>query len=635
MLALPVSTVQPPLQATGRCLASHSVTSDQTSSAPILKPPLYTLRIDDPRHHLWHVHVTVDEPAADGQRFRLPVWIPGSYLVREYARHVVSVGAHSADGPVAVHKVDKQTWQAAPCSGPLHFELSVYARDESVRGAWVDDCRAYFNGAALLPWVEGQETGPQRLRLERVECIGDDCAAGWKVATAMTAEDVDADGFGTYAAADYDELIDHPVEIAAWQVAEFTVCGAPHRIVLSGAYSGGDHSSGQGGTDLARLTADVQKICEWQIGLFGGSAPFARYDFLCLATRGGYGGLEHRASTSLIFQRDHLPRVHGHDDKGYRTLLGLFSHEYFHSWLVKRIKPADFAPYDLTRENLTRQLWLFEGFTSYYDDLALLRAGVIDAATYLKLLAETISRVHGMPGHRVQTLEDASLDAWIKYYRPDENTPNVAVSYYAKGALVALSLDLHLRRSTAGRVTLDTVMQSLWAQHATAPLHDGDFEALAEAVSGVELGAFFERALRSTDELPLHEQLPAFGVEWQWRVGESDDKADKVTLGAKFERSGAARVKTVLPGGPAQRAGLAPGDEVVALDGWRVDAASLADVLKALAPGQPVALHSARDGRLRTAEIVPVTPEPDTCVLRLTETPDPAVLRLRERWLGA
>jgi predicted metalloprotease with PDZ domain len=602
-------------------------------TTPTVTPPVYTLHVDDPRRHIWRVKITVEQPVADGQRFRLPVWIPGSYLVREYARHVVSVSAHGAEGPVVVTKTDKQTWQTAPCSGPLHFELTVYARDESVRGAWVDDRRAYFNGAALLPWVEGRETGPQRLRIER---IADDCAANWRVATAMTAEVVDEAGFGIYTAADYDELIDHPVEIAAWQMIGFTACDAPHRIILSGDERSGDSGpAGHGNTDLARLAADVQKICEWQIGLFGGTAPFARYDFLCLATRGGHGGLEHRASTSLIFQRDHLPRARGHDDKTYHTLLGLFSHEYFHSWLVKRIKPADFAPYDLTRENLTRQLWLFEGFTSYYDDLALLRAGIIDAATYLKLLAETISRVHNMPGHRVQTLEDASLDAWIKQYRPDENSSNATVSYYAKGALVALSLDLHLRHATAGRVSLDTVMRALWAQHAAAPLQDGDFEALAEAVSGVELGTFFERALRSTDALPLHLQMLAFGIDWQWRVGESDDKADGVTLGTTFERSGAARVKTVLPGGPGQRAGLAPGDEVVALNGWRIDAETLPAVLKTLAPGIPVALHSARDGRLRTAQVVPLAPEPDTCVLKFSASADAAGLELRQTWLGA
>ncbi|MBU3693225.1 MAG: M61 family metallopeptidase [Rhodocyclaceae bacterium] len=602
-----------------------------------MNAPIYTLRCKDPRQHLWQVRITVEQPAPDGQRLRLPVWIPGSYLVREYARHVVSVSAHCGGEPISVNKVDKQTWQAAPCAGTLHVDFTFYAHDESVRGAWVDDRRAYFNGAAILPWVEGQEHGPQRLRIERIE---DACAAGWKVATTMTAEDIDADGYGSYSAADYDELIDHPVEIAAWQAVEFEACGTPHRIVLSGEFAG---------VDLARLAADVRKVCAWQIGLFGGTAPFDHYDFLTLATRGGYGGLEHRASTSLIVQRDHLPRAHGHDDKGYRTLLGLFSHEYFHSWLVKRIKPADFAPYDLSRENLTRQLWLFEGFTSYYDDLALLRSGVIDAATYLKLLAETISRVHGMPGHRVQTLEDASLDAWIKYYRPDENSPNATVSYYAKGALVALSLDLHLRKETAGRVTLDqvtldpitldAVMQALWAKHASAPLHDGDFEALAEAVSGIELAGWFERALRSTEPLPLHEQLPAFGIDWQWRVGESDERADTVTLGAKFESKGAARVRTLLPGGPAQRAGLAPGDEVVALDGWRVDAATLPGVLKTLAPGVAVSLHSARDGRLRTGEIVPVAPEPDTCVLKLAEAGAAGVsetaLGLRKSWLGA
>jgi len=586
-----------------------------------LSNPTYTLRINDPRRHHWHVRVTVEQPAADGQRLRLPVWIPGSYLLREYARHVVRVSACCGSEPLNICKVDKQTWQATPCAGPLHVDLLIYAHDASVRGAWVDDRRAYFNGAAILPWVEGQERCPQRLRIERIE---DDCAAGWRVATAMTAEEVDAEGFGTYTAADYDELIDHPVEIAAWQSTEFEACGTQHRIVLSG-----EHDS-----DLARLAGDVRKICEWQIRLFGGKAPFRRYEFLTLATGSGYGGLEHRASTSLIVRRGHLPRSHGHDDKGYRSLLGLFSHEYFHSWLVKRIKPAEFTPYDLTRENLTQQLWLFEGFTSYYDDLALLRSGVVDADTYLKMLADTISRVHGMPGHRVQTLQDASLDAWIKYYRPDENSPNATVSYYAKGALVALSLDLHLRRATAGRVSLDSVMQALWAQHADVPLHDGDFETLAEAVSGLELGAFFERALRGTDPLPLHEQLPALGVEWAWRVGASDDEADTVTLGARFESDGAARVRTLLPDGPAQRAGLSPGDEIVALDGWRVDAARLPEVLKALAPGHPVSLHSSRDGRLRSGEIVPSAPEPDTCVLQLAPTAAETALRLRKQWLG-
>lgn len=588
--------------------------------------PRYTVRCPDPRRHQWRVSVTVEQPDPAGQRFCLPVWIPGSYLVREYARHVVQAHAESADQPVALVKVDKHSWLAAPCSGPLTLHLTVYARDESVRGAYVDDQRAYFNGAAILPWVVGQSDGPQALHIERPT---DTCAVGWQVATAMSSVTVDADGFGDYTAADYDELIDHPVEVSAWQSVAFEAAGTPHRIVVSGQHHG----------DLARLAADVQRVCEWQISLFGGQAPFASYTFLLLATSNGYGGLEHRASTSLIARRDHLPRARGHDDKGYRSLLGLFSHEYFHSWLVKRIKPADFAPYDLAGENLTRQLWLFEGFTSYYDDLALLRSGVIDTPTYLELLAETISRVHAVPGHRVQTLEDASLDAWIKYYRPDENTPNVAVSYYAKGSLVALALDLHLRRETAGRVSLDTVMQALWAQHAEAPLHDGDFEALAEAVSGLSLAAFFERALRTTETLPLPDLLAAIGVDWRWSAGKAaaNDTPEPAmaALGAKVSTSGAARVSHITPDGAAQRAGLAVGDEIIAMDGWRVDATSLPELLKALAPGQTVSVHSARDGRLREAELTLDAAPADTCTLALTASDDPMLLQQRAAWLGA
>ena len=362
----------------------------------------------------------------------------------------------------------------------------------------------------------------------------------------------------SFAAANYDELIDHPVEMGPFDLVHFEAGGARHDIAVSGRHRG----------DLTRLAHDFQRMCRSQIDLFGGApdsrAPFDYYLFQLLAVGDGYGGLEHRASTSLIAKRDGLPRP-GATGVGedYRSLLGLASHEYFHAWNVKRIKPAAFLPYDLTRENFTRQLWAFEGITSYYDDLTLVRSGLISVDDYLEVVGRDITRLLRAPGRLKQSVADSSFDAWIKYYRRDENTPNAVVSYYVKGALIALSLDLTLRRADA--VTLDDVMRALWQRYGKAivGVPEGGLESVASGLSGTDLSAFFERYVRGTAELPLAELFASFGIELTLRPAEGardkggrpgKSKSTRAWLGAVVAAGAEPRLQHVLTDSPAERA---------------------------------------------------------------------------------
>ncbi len=356
---------------------------------------------------------------------------------------------------MAISKEAKDTWRAAPCAGPLTVTARVYAYDLSVRTAYLDATRGYFNGPSVFLCPDGRSG--RACEVEIAPPAGAAFAA-WRVATTLPSAGAAEFGFGAYRATDYDELIDHPVEMSDFAHVRFTAGGVPHDIAVSGRQR----------ADLDRFARDLARVCQWQCDLFGGAAgaaaPFDRYLFQIAAVGDGYGGLEHRASTSLVCRRDELPQPGAAAiDDAYVNLLGLASHEYFHSWNVKRIKPAAFAPYDLARENYTRQLWVFEGFTSYYDDLALVRSGVIDAKRYLELLGRTITTVLRTPGRHAQSVAESSFDAWIKYYRQDENTPNAVVSYYTKGALVALALDLQLRPRGA---SLDQLMRTLWERTA-------------------------------------------------------------------------------------------------------------------------------------------------------------------------
>ncbi|HEV7855477.1 MAG TPA: peptidase M61, partial [Herminiimonas sp.] len=328
----------------------------------------YTIVPRDLSAHLFAVTVTVDRPDPVGQRFSLPAWIPGSYMIREFARNIVQIAAESDGEKVALFKLDKHTWQAAPCDGPLTLHYEVYAWDMSVRTAHLDQTHGFFNGTSVFLKVEGHEHRAHSVDLQKPE--GEQYEQ-WRVATAMKQSKGRRYGFGIYTAANYDELIDHPVEMGTFSLATFKARGVQHDVVFTGRVPN---------LDLPRLTADLKKICETQIAFFEPKtkrAPMDRYVFMTMVVGDGYGGLEHRASTALICSRADLPVIGQKEmTDGYRTFLGLCSHEYFHTWNVKRIKPAAFAPYDLKQEGYTSLLWLFEGFTSYYDDLMLVRSGV-------------------------------------------------------------------------------------------------------------------------------------------------------------------------------------------------------------------------------------------------------------------
>ena len=589
----------------------------------------YTIVPSDLAGHLFAVTLTIAEPDSTGQVLALPAWIPGSYMIREFARHIVQIRASAGGKKVTMKKRDKHTWQAAPCKGELVVSYEVYAWDLSVRAAHLDQSHAFFNGSSVFLAVLGQEAAPHQLEIlqpAQAEC------KGWRVATALSELKAKRYGFGSYQAANYDELIDHPVELGKFALATFTAQGVPHDVVITGRVPN---------LDMARLCDDLQKICACQIALFepkSKRAPMARYVFMTMAVGDGYGGLEHRASTALICTRADLPTLGQSEmSDGYRTFLGLCSHEYFHTWNVKRIKPDVFAPYRLDSETYTPLLWLFEGFTSYYDDLTLVRSGVIDQAAYFELVGKTINSVLRGSGRTKQSVAQSSFDAWTKYYRQDENSPNAIVSYYTKGSLVALTLDLTIRAETAGKKSLDDVMRALWQRYgrdfyASESGHgvtEEAVDALFDEVTGLSMRRLLDRAVRGTEDLPLAAVLAPFGIGMLPK-----SVATAVALGVRTSRDGNdCKLASVYEKSAAHRAGMSAGDTLIALDGLRVTSSNLDQLLRRYRAGDRITVHAFRRDELHTFEIKLALDDAPNWVLSAAAKPAAAALKLRRAWL--
>ena len=596
---------------TFRTSRKPSSQASQATQAPVH----YRIEAADPHARLFTVTLTVAHPQ-EQQELSLPVWIPGSYLVREFSKNLQRLSAQQGRR-VPLLQLDKHRWRATcRTDRPLVLTYEVCAYDSSVRTAWLDASRGFFNGTSVCLRVHGQEDAPHAL-----EVASTAATAHWSVATGLTPQSIDKRGFGVYAASHYDELVDCPVEMGTFWSGQFTACGVAHRFVVAGAAPSFDGK---------RLLADTQKICETAIRFWHGKGkpPIKNYLFMLNAVHDGYGGLEHRNSTALICGRRDLPRTgEARASDGYTTLLGLISHEYFHTWNVKRLRPAEFFRYDYSQENYTQLLWFFEGFTSYYDDLLLRRAGLIDDATYLKLLGKATNQVLQTPGRSVQTVAQASFDAWVKYYRQDENTPNATVSYYTKGSLVALCLDLSLRRD--GRSTLDDVMRALWQRSQGGPMAEADLRAVLRELGGRSFDDELAQWVHGTAELPLADLLAAHGVQLQ-----ADAPQLAQRLGLRVAENHSVQIKTVLRGSPAEQAGLSAGDEWLGVEvqgqGWRIG--RLDDVTFYAGAETTVTALVARDGRLHRlaltlprAEAAPAVPD----TVRLSVT-DAAVLA---RWL--
>ena len=589
-----------------------------SASAPEIS---YAVSMPAPHTHLLQVEMRLARGAASLPAqidLVMPVWTPGSYLVREYARHVQDFAATEVGGggkPLAWRKINKNTWRVETngAAREVRATYSVYANELTVRTNELHDRHAFWNNAALLMYVDGQLSTPATVR---VVPFGD-----WKIATGLPAVSGQRN---TFRAENFDMLYDSPFLLSDFKTLSFDVRNVPHRIIIDG----------EGNYDAERMRRDVQRIVEASAAMMG-DIPYRDYTFLLMLHPTAGGGLEHLNSTALIMRRYNFRPEAAYDD-----FLSLVAHEYFHLWNVKRIRPDALGPFDYTGENYTRLLWVAEGVTSYYENILSRRAGVISDKEYLTTIANTIRGLQNTPGRLEQSIEEASFDAWIKYYRPDENTLNSAISYYDKGAIVGLLLDLEIRRRSAGAKSLDDVMRYLYDEFAKKNRNftPEDFQRAAEMAAGASLDDFFRRSVRGREELDYNTAFAAVGLQLQTTAASTADAskpaAPKAYFGANLRQDADRLVVTSVPAGtPAYNQGITFNDQIVALDGGRVTLTTFNSRLEEKKPGDEVRLTVFRLDELRTITIkLGGRVEENYRLVSLAEQ-SPEQKRLYEGWL--
>ncbi|WP_308387894.1 M61 family peptidase [Acidithiobacillus sp. AMEEHan] len=554
--------------------------------------------------HLIQVDLHLAEPDPDGQILALPAWVPGSYTVRDLARHIVSMRATAGGLELPVEKFRKDHWRLAPGNGPVTISYQVYAFDRSVRTAYLDDMGGFFNGPAVFLRVLGQEQREHILRISG--------PADWQLATSMQALSASAWSWGEFQAADYRSFCNHPLLFGPLHRVDFCAGELPHHLALLG------HDN----PELLRVGEDLARICAYQQQFWRGS-PFSRYHFLCMGGQNVYGGLEHQASSALLCSRSDLD---GTDPKGYRQFLGLASHEYFHSWLVQGIRPAAWSDSFWETEIISRDLWVFEGITSYYDSLLLCRAGLWSPGEYLEELGQEITRLARRPGEAYQSLAESSADAWTKLYHPHPSAANFEISYYNKGALAALCLDARLRQRGS---SLDAFLRQLWQEYGQTQrsLPEGEIFSLLETVLGNSVGNEVRQWVIEAQPLPLEECLQILGIDLHWRAardeqdrGGQETEGRRSDLGAHWKKAAlGVELTFVRAGAAAEQAGLCPGDRLLALDGEEILAERLQTEFDRLPPGIPRHLHFLRDGRMRECDCLPLAPPLDTAYLQISD----------------
>lgn len=545
-----------------------------------------------PEQHIYQVQLNFTATSSN-QELRLPVWIPGSYMVREFSKNLIRLGVSQNEIERKSVQLNKNTWLVSglEVGSKVSVNYTVYAYEYGIRTAFLDHTRGYFNPTSLCLSLVGCEDIQHTVNLVNLP-------SNWEVACGLSSSEINS-----FVAQNYDELLDMPFELGVFKRLEFKVAGVSHYLVLSGTMLPFDE---------ARILADMHKVCEYQINLFGGIAPYLDYTFILNLSGEILTGLEHRNSTLLMAPAHSLPNLNGSNDEDYIKLMGLISHEFFHTWNVKRIKPKVFTPYNVGEENYTKLLWWFEGVTSYYDDLVMYRAGIIDQAKYLNIIVENLNNVYKFAGVTEQSVANSSLTSWVKYYRQDENSPNSIVSYYVKGSLVALCLDLLIRDQS--EFSLDTVMLYLFKQWQENPIGVGEdeFPAIIQAATGVDLSKFIRQATETTDMLPYLELLAKFGLNLTTRPAKNYQDNGKFNLaaisatevklgdlGVKLDKQHLGYlVKNVYVGTPAERAGLAANDLIIALN--QVKLSNLEKQLGFVQIGELIELTVFRHERLLT-----------------------------------
>jgi predicted metalloprotease with PDZ domain len=554
----------------------------------------YLIKPNDPIHHTIEVDLIIWQPQAI-QTIQMPTWIPGSYMIRDFSKHITNIHAYEINdkahliSPVILEAKDSNTWAVHTTKKPVLIRMKVYAFDTSVRTAFLDLERCFYNHTSLCMQVVGQANEPCLIHVEQSVQL-----TNLELMTSLRPVAINKSGFGSYEAQNYDELVDHPVSIGKFQKVSWKSFGIPHEMVFTGATEK---------LDAKRLASDLKAITEAHIELFEPQtqkAPFKHYLFHVNVTANGYGGLEHRSSTALVCKRFDLPYVNRTvQKKSYEDFLGLCSHEYFHAWHVKNIQPENFQPYRLQERNHTSLLWLFEGFTSYYDDLQLIRSGVISLETYLDRLSRTINAVQSNAGRLKQSVAQSSFDAWTKYYLMDENTPNAVVSYYAKGSLIALGLDLTIRQFTNQTQSLDDVMRTLWKMHGSLNtqgigIAESGFKEVILNTLGEHFlstwNAFEKRYILGTEDLPFTDLLKTEKYALVKKEFSKPEFALK-RFGIRFNIvDQTLRVTHVLEGGSAQRGGVAAGDFILSINRERVTPSNFQTLLEYFS-NQEMVLH--------------------------------------------
>jgi predicted metalloprotease with PDZ domain len=577
----------------------------------------YRLYPENPCAHIFCLELEIQKPQRSGQILSLANWIPGSYLVRNFAKHITSLSASSNGKPIKVKKLNKNHWQCDPCKDTLLISYEIYAFDLSVRSAYLSDERAFFNGASVFLKAHGFENEPCEVEIHQPP--KSQAKGHWKTATTLEKLS-ESKMHSTYKANNYDQLIDHPVEMADFQTLNFSVAGISHQMVITGEHN----------VDNARLIADLELVCQHHIDFFENSIPFDRYLFLTLVMTKGFGGLEHSNSTSLICSREGLQDSYiDEPTSNYTKFISLCCHEYFHAWWVKKLRPVVFKKPNLNEETYTEQLWIFEGFTSYYDELSLLRVKFFTPEAYLNLFAKTVTKVYSGSGRLKQSIAESSFDAWTKYYQQDENAPNAIVSYYGKGALLAFVLDVEIRKTTADMTTLDDVLRYAYAHHSETGLKDEDIPNIVSKLTQHSFDDFFAKYLYGVDELPLQDAFTYFGVDCQFDM----NSKDLVAFGLRVSnQDGSSKITQVLDDSCAQDSGLFVDDVVIAIDNAKVGHESLVSHINKSAEGAPLKFSIMRDQVLRVVLVNVSFNRQAHCALTLMSKLDSATVKRQKQW---